>query len=337
MWTYLARPRLHRGKVLRQLFLDCFVPLLTVVARARLLLEVGQFATRWHIAEDYDLFLRCAERTEVDYVDEVLAGYRVHRGNLSRGLRQTAARGAGGVSRLPGAKSWPKTRAWGYRHQVAHGRPPLRIRTCIAVSRPSPGRPGLFWAPDVGTISCCTAALDGRPTRPEVCDWRAARIPPGPRKHERPEESSAVRTQSRVRIAVIGPYGLPASYGGIERHAEEIYSRLVGLGHEVTLYSRSSYSEFSRIHRGIRVVRVPVLRVAGWESVFYALGATLHALATGKYDVFHYHSLPSSSYAWLPRLARKRVLSTVHSIDWKHARAGVVWPAGLSVGVNTLP
>jgi len=84
MWTYLARPRLHRGQVLGRLFLDCFVPLLTVVVRARLLAEVGQFAAGWHIAEDYDLFLRFAERTEVDYVDEVLAGYRIHRGNLSR-------------------------------------------------------------------------------------------------------------------------------------------------------------------------------------------------------------------------------------------------------------
>jgi glycosyltransferase involved in cell wall biosynthesis len=84
MWTYLARPRLHRGRVLSPLFLDCFIPLLTVVVRSKLLTEIGQFESRWHIAEDYDLFLRAAERTEIDYVDDVLAGYRIHRGNLSK-------------------------------------------------------------------------------------------------------------------------------------------------------------------------------------------------------------------------------------------------------------
>jgi glycosyltransferase involved in cell wall biosynthesis len=84
MWTYLARPRLHRGTVLGPLFLDCFVPLLTVVVRAKLLADIGPFVTRWSIAEDYDLFLRAAEHSELDYVDQVLAGYRIHRGNLSR-------------------------------------------------------------------------------------------------------------------------------------------------------------------------------------------------------------------------------------------------------------
>jgi glycosyltransferase involved in cell wall biosynthesis len=127
-----------------------------------------------------------------------------------------------------------------------------------------------------------------------------------------------------MRIAVIGPYGLPALYGGIERHSEEIYSRLVEQGHEVTLYSRANYSKFSGMHRGIRVVKVPVLPFSGWESAFYAPMATVHALATGKYDVFHYHSLPSSSYAWLPKIFRKRVACTVHSVDWRHPRWGRV-------------
>lgn len=84
MWTYLAPSRLHRGKVLMPLFLDCFIPLLTVVMRASLLKEVGQFVSRWHIAEDYDLFLRASERTEVDYVEGIVAGYRIHPGNLSK-------------------------------------------------------------------------------------------------------------------------------------------------------------------------------------------------------------------------------------------------------------
>jgi hypothetical protein len=84
MWTYLSPARLHRGSVLVPLFLDCFIPLLTVIMRADLLEKIGTFVPRWHIAEDYDLFLRASERTEVDYVDGIVAGYRIHPGNVSR-------------------------------------------------------------------------------------------------------------------------------------------------------------------------------------------------------------------------------------------------------------
>ena len=84
MWTYLSAPRLHRGRVLLPLFLDCFIPLLTAVVRTKLIARIGAFSPRWHIAEDYDLFLRAAEVTEVDYVDGIVAGYRIHPGNLSR-------------------------------------------------------------------------------------------------------------------------------------------------------------------------------------------------------------------------------------------------------------
>lgn len=85
---YLAPGRQHRGRVLAVLFLDCFVPLLTAVVRRDVFDEVGEFNRRWSIAEDYDLFLRVAERYEVDFVDAPLAGYRVHGENASRDVRR---------------------------------------------------------------------------------------------------------------------------------------------------------------------------------------------------------------------------------------------------------
>ena len=37
--------------------------------------------------------------------------------------------------------------------------------------------------------------------------------------------------------------GLPAAWGGVERHVEELGARLVERGHEVTVFCRSNYSE----------------------------------------------------------------------------------------------
>ena len=49
-----------------------------------------------------------------------------------------------------------------------------------------------------------------------------------------------------VRVAMIGQRGLPATFGGIERHVEEIGRRLVDRGHEVSVFCRPNYAEATR-------------------------------------------------------------------------------------------
>ena len=45
-----------------------------------------------------------------------------------------------------------------------------------------------------------------------------------------------------MRIAMIGLRGLPATFGGIEKHVEELGWRLADRGHDVTVYCRPSYA-----------------------------------------------------------------------------------------------
>ena len=47
-----------------------------------------------------------------------------------------------------------------------------------------------------------------------------------------------------LRIAMIGQKGIPAVYGGVERHVEEqLGSRLAAKGHDVTVYVRPYYMQ----------------------------------------------------------------------------------------------
>ena len=46
-------------------------------------LEVGPFLP-FKICEDYDIFLKCAAKYPIDYIDEPLAKYRVHESNYSK-------------------------------------------------------------------------------------------------------------------------------------------------------------------------------------------------------------------------------------------------------------
>ena len=57
-----------------------------------------------------------------------------------------------------------------------------------------------------------------------------------------------------MKIAMLGQKGIPATYGGIERHVEELATRFVDRGHEVTVYCRPHYTRVRGEYRGVRLV-----------------------------------------------------------------------------------
>lgn len=79
-----SRP--YRGNVLPQLFLDNFIPCLTTVIRRDVFEKIGFFNPKFSICEEYDLFLRIAEKYEMDFIKLPLSKYRVHDTNFSKNL-----------------------------------------------------------------------------------------------------------------------------------------------------------------------------------------------------------------------------------------------------------
>ncbi len=60
--------------------------------------------------------------------------------------------------------------------------------------------------------------------------------------------------QYKMRIAIIGTRGIPASYGGFETFAEQLSTRLAARGHEVVVYCRSHYVSPRQLeYRGVRL------------------------------------------------------------------------------------
>ena len=128
-----------------------------------------------------------------------------------------------------------------------------------------------------------------------------------------------------MRIAMIGQKGIPATYGGIERHVEELAVRLVDSGHAVTVYTRPHYSGDRRAearghrprityYRGIRLVRLPSLPTKHLDAISHTAICTLHALGD-EADVVHYHAVGPSLFCWAPRLRGKKTVATIHGQD----------------------
>ena len=129
-----------------------------------------------------------------------------------------------------------------------------------------------------------------------------------------------------LKIAMLGTRGVPATFGGIERHVEEVGRRLVERGHEVTVYSQSKYLGDARVHEhlGMRVLRVPTLPTRSLEAIAHSAMSTAAAM-TGGYDVVHYHAVGPGLVAPLPRyLGSARVVQTIHGLDGDRAKWGRV-------------
>ncbi len=127
-----------------------------------------------------------------------------------------------------------------------------------------------------------------------------------------------------LKIAMLGTRGVPASFGGIEHHVEEVGRRLVARGHDVTVYSQSKYLGNDRVrdHLGMRVVRVPTLPTRSLEAIAHSALSTVAAMA-GGYDVVHYHAVGPGLVAPLPRyFGRARVVQTIHGLDGERAKWG---------------
>ena len=60
---------------------------------------------------------------------------------------------------------------------------------------------------------------------------------------------------------------------------------------------------------------VPILTSGGLAAVSSSAFAALYS-AFGKYDVVHIHAEGPAFFAWLPKMFGKRVVVTVHGIDF---------------------
>lgn len=121
-----------------------------------------------------------------------------------------------------------------------------------------------------------------------------------------------------MKISVIGIRGVPASYGGVEKHCEEIYSRLSEKGHTITIYGRKNYlQKEQKNYKGIKIKNLWTFKQKGLEASFHTLNACFHELFNDS-DIVHFHAQGPCLFAWIIKLfnPKKQLVFTCHGIDW---------------------
>ena len=128
----------------------------------------------------------------------------------------------------------------------------------------------------------------------------------------------------KLRSCMFGHKRIPSREGGIEVVVEELSTRMVKLGHQVTCYNRGGHhvsgKEFDgeRLHeyKGVKLKTVPTINRKGLTAVSSSFFAAL-ASAFGRYDVVHIHAEGPAAMCWIPKLFGKRVVVTIHGLDWQ--------------------
>lgn len=145
--------------------------------------------------------------------------------------------------------------------------------------------------------------------------------------------------REKMNIAMMGHKRMPSREGGIEIVVEELSTRMVKLGHQVTCYNRSGHhvsgSEFdgSRLseYKGVKLKSVWTLNRRGFAAATSSVNAAIRAVL-GKHDVVHFHAEGPCVMLWLPKLAGKRCIVTVHGLDHQRAKWGKLASAYIMLG-----
>ena len=134
-----------------------------------------------------------------------------------------------------------------------------------------------------------------------------------------------------MKIAMIGHKRIPSREGGVEIVVEELSTRLVKRGYQVDVYNRKGKNvqdknadkENRKIkkYKGVNIITIPTINKKGLDALIYSFFASIRAIF-GKYDILHYHAEGSCAMLWIPHLFRKKIVVTIHGLDWQRAKWG---------------
>ncbi len=135
--------------------------------------------------------------------------------------------------------------------------------------------------------------------------------------------------EKQLKICMLGHKRIPSREGGIEIVVEELATRMVALGHEVTCYNRGGHhvsgKEFdqqkNKEYKGIKLKTVFTLNIKGIAAMSASVFGGIKA-AFGEYDVVHFHAEGPCAMLWLPKLFGKRCIATIHGLDHQRAKWG---------------
>lgn len=122
---------------------------------------------------------------------------------------------------------------------------------------------------------------------------------------------------------MIGQKGIPSRGGGVEKHVEELSTRLVKLGNDVSVYTRPNYTDKNlKEYKGVKLISLPSIGTKNLDAISHTFLACFDAIFRRKVDIIHFHAIGPSSLIWLVKIFKPgtRIVSTFHCQDYFHKK-----------------
>lgn len=126
----------------------------------------------------------------------------------------------------------------------------------------------------------------------------------------------------KLKIAMFGHKRIPSRQGGVEVVVGALSSRMAALGHQVVCYNRTGGADAQPAKlrwSGVCLKPVWTVDIKGLAAVSSSF-FTAWACALGDADVVHIHAEGPAAFCWIPKLFGKRVVVTIHGLDWQRAK-----------------
>ena len=142
--------------------------------------------------------------------------------------------------------------------------------------------------------------------------------------------------ENKLNIAMLGHKHMLSREGGIEIVVYNLATRLASRGHHVVCYDRntSNVADGSEVenrteYEGVKIIPVWTIERKGLAAMTSSLSAAIRA-ARSRDDVVHIHAEGPAAVCGLIRLfgrkgkngERKRLIVTIHGLDWQRAKWG---------------
>ncbi len=123
-----------------------------------------------------------------------------------------------------------------------------------------------------------------------------------------------------MKLAILGTRGIPANYGGFETFAEELATRLVERGHDVTVYCRSNnITVRDPLYKGVRLAILPTIGTKYLDTVAHTFLSVLHAIPR-RFDCILMCNAANALFAAVPRITGTPVALNVDGIERKRRK-----------------
>ncbi len=126
-----------------------------------------------------------------------------------------------------------------------------------------------------------------------------------------------------MKIIVLGTRGIPDIQGGVETHCEELYPRLVSLGHDITIITRTPYVKNKKIknYKGVKLKHLYAPRTKTFEAITHTFLGVIYA-GFKRPHYLHIHTVGPMLLTPIAKLLGLKVIVTNHGPDYNRQKWG---------------